>query len=97
MGTLKLIPETHKGTLTCLANKDFLWWAQGSFPHGIVHTHPDLVAPVLAQICGQESEVRNTEVTEPIEGVLHGGWSYRGGRRHSNHVTLRRKQISGKL
>lgn len=40
--------------LTCLPDKDLLRWAQGSLTHGVVHTHPDLVTPVLAQIYGGE-------------------------------------------
>lgn len=41
---------THEGKLTCLPDKDLLWWAQGSLTHGVVHAHPDLVTPVLAEI-----------------------------------------------
>lgn len=47
-------PESCEGTLTCLPDKDLLRRAQGSLAHGVVHTHSDLVTPVLGQICGGE-------------------------------------------
>lgn len=101
MGTLDEYPGlTGEAALTCLPDKDLLWWAQGSFSHSVVHTHPDLITLVLAQIYGREWG-SGTQVIEPREGALHGGWSYRleGGGISTilvPYVALGRKQVRGK-
>lgn len=38
--------------LTCLPHEDLVWGAQGPLAHRVVHAHPDLVPPVLVQVCG---------------------------------------------
>lgn len=85
MGALDPVSGTHEGALTCLPDKDLLRWAQGPLTHGVVHTHSDLITPVLAQICWgewrsgtQKSQSRWKESCGEAGAI---GW----GRGHSYH------------
>lgn len=44
------------GKLTCFTYKDLLGGTGGSLTHCVVHTHANLVAPVLAQVCGERGD-----------------------------------------
>lgn len=68
---------THEGTLTCLPDEDLLWGAQGPLPHGVVHTQPDLIPPVLAQIYGQEWG-SGTQRSQGVWNESSGGVELRG-------------------
>jgi hypothetical protein len=56
------------GVLTCLPNKDLLRGTQGALTHSVVHTHPNLIPPVLVQVCGRQWGRGNTVVTGPAVG-----------------------------
>lgn len=58
--------------LTCLPDKDLVRGAGGPLTHGVVHAHADLVAPVLVQVWGRQSESRETQSSR------HGGRRLRG-------------------